>query len=144
MLKGNKEFVMIDEQKVVYEEIVATSKKCMLDEKKRTIIVQGGPGTGKTVVAVNLLADLTNQNQFVQYVSKNSVPRNVYLKRLKGAIKKSSVDNMFKGSGIYTEAENNIVHTILVDEAHRLNAKSGMFKNKGENQIKEINAEEDK
>ena len=45
---------------------------------------------------------------------------------------------MFKGSGIYTEAENNIVHTILVDEAHRLNAKSGMFQNKGENQIKEI------
>ena len=138
MLKGNKEFVMIDEQKVVYEEIIATSKKCMLDEKKRTIIVQGGPGTGKTVVAVNLLAELTSQNQFVQYVSKNSAPRSVYLKKLKGIIKKSSVDNMFKGSGIYTEADNNIVHTILVDEAHRLNAKSGMFQNMGENQIKEI------
>lgn len=27
---------------------------------------------------------------------------------------------------------------ILADEAHRLNAKSGMFKNQGENQIKEI------
>ena len=138
MLKGNKEFVMIDEQKVVYEEIMATSKKCMTDEKKRTIIVQGGPGTGKTVVAINLLAELTNQNQFVQYVSKNSAPRSVYLKKLKGVIKKSSVDNMFKGSGIYTEAENNVVHTILVDEAHRLNAKSGMFQNMGENQIKEI------
>lgn len=45
---------------------------------------------------------------------------------------------MFKGSGIYTEADENIVHTILVDEAHRLNAKSGMFQNMGENQIKEI------
>ena len=138
MLKGNKEFVMIDEQKVVYEDIIAISKKCMLDEKKRTIIVQGGPGTGKTVVAVNILAELTGQNQFVQYVSKNSAPRSVYLKKLKGAIKKSSVDNMFKGSGIYTEADKNIVHTILVDEAHRLNAKSGMFQNMGENQIKEI------
>lgn len=138
MLDGNKEFVMIDEQKVVYEEIIAISKKCMLDEKKRTIIVQGGPGTGKTVVAINLLAELTGQNQFVQYVSKNSAPRSVYLKKLKGIIKKSSVDNMFKGSGIYTEADNNIVHTILVDEAHRLNAKSGMFQNMGENQIKEI------
>ena len=138
MLKGNKEFVMIDEQKVVYEEIIATSKKCMQDGKKRTIIVQGGPGTGKTVVAINLLAELTSQDQFVQYVSKNSAPRSVYLKKLKGTIKKSSVDNMFKGSGIYTEADNNIVHTILVDEAHRLNAKSGMFQNMGENQIKEI------
>lgn len=37
---------MIDEQKVLYEEIIAASKKCMVDGNKRTIIVQGGPGTG--------------------------------------------------------------------------------------------------
>ncbi len=138
MLKGNREFIMIDDQKVIYEEIISLSQKCMKDHKKRTIIVQGGPGTGKSVVAINLLAELTKRNQFVQYVSKNSAPRNVYLKKLKGHMKKSSVDNMLKGSGIYTEAENNIVHTILVDEAHRLNAKSGMFQNMGENQVKEI------
>ncbi|MDO4168869.1 MAG: DUF2075 domain-containing protein [Lachnospiraceae bacterium] len=138
MLKGNREFVMIDDQKVVYEEIISLSQKCMQDNKKRTIIVQGGPGTGKTVVAINLLAELTSRNQFVQYVSKNSAPRNVYLKKLKGEMKKSSIDNMFKGSGIYTDTQRNIVHTILVDEAHRLNAKSGLFQNMGENQIKEI------
>ena len=138
MLQGNKEFVMLDEQKVVYENILDLSKKCQKDDKKRTIIVQGGPGTGKTVVAINLLADLTGEGQFVQYVSKNSAPRNVYLQKLKGVMRKSSVDNMFKGSGIYTEANHDIVHTILVDEAHRLNAKSGMFQNMGENQIKEI------
>ena len=138
MLKGNPEFVMLDEQKVVYEEILSSSRKSMVDGKKRVIIVQGGPGTGKTVVAINLLAQLTNEDQFCQYVSKNSAPRNVYQKKLKGEIRKSSVDNMFKGSGIYTEASEGIVDTILVDEAHRLNEKSGMFQNLGENQIKEI------
>lgn len=45
---------------------------------------------------------------------------------------------MVKGSGAFTTSENNIVDTLLVDEAHRLNAKSGMFSNLGENQIKEI------
>ena len=45
---------------------------------------------------------------------------------------------MFKGSGIYTDSPTNAVHTILADESHRLNEKSGMFHNKGENQIKEI------
>ncbi|MEG2305694.1 MAG: DUF2075 domain-containing protein, partial [Lachnospiraceae bacterium] len=138
MLKGNHEFVMLDEQKVVYENIMNLSKQAEKDGIKRTIIVQGGPGTGKTVVAINLLSNLTNDGQFVQYVSKNSAPRNVYLQKLKGVMKKSSVDNMFKGSGIYTEAEQDSIHTILVDEAHRLNAKSGMFQNMGENQIKEI------
>lgn len=138
MLKGNREFVMLDEQKVVYEEILDLSEKSQTDGKKRVVIVKGGPGTGKTVVAINLLAQLTCRNQFCQYVSKNSAPRNVYIKKLKGEIVKSSVDNMFKGSGIYTEAPAGIVNTILVDEAHRLNEKSGMFQNLGENQIKEI------
>ena len=138
MLKGNREFVMLDEQKVVYENILTAARKSMADEQKRVIIVQGGPGTGKTVVAINLLAQLTNEDQFCQYVSKNSAPRNVYQKKLKGSLRKSSIDNMFKGSGIYTETGDNVVDTILVDEAHRLNEKSGMYRNKGENQIKEI------
>ena len=138
MLKGNKELIMLDEQKVVYENILSLSTKCQKDGKKRTIIVEGGPGTGKTVVAINLLAELTKRNQFVQYVSKNAAPRTVYGYKLKGTMKKSSVDNLFKGSGCYTEAPMNSVGTILADEAHRLNEKSGMFQNMGENQIKEI------
>ncbi len=138
MLEGNREFIMLDEQKVVYEEILNEARCSAKDGKKRVLIVKGGPGTGKSVVAVNLLAKLTKEEQFCQYVSKNAAPRNVYRKKLKGSIKKSSVDNMFKGSGIYTETQNNMIDTILVDEAHRLNAKSGMFHNMGENQIKEI------
>ena len=138
MIEGNEEFVMIDEQRVVYEEIINLSMKCQNDHKKRTIICKGGPGTGKSVIAVRLLAELTQRGQFVQYVSKNSAPRQVYAAKLKGKVKKSSVDNMFKGSGMYTEVGNNMIHTLLVDEAHRLNEKSGMFHNMGENQIKEV------
>ena len=138
MLKGNQEFIMIDEQKAVHDEILKQAKACQKDHKKRTIICQGGPGTGKSVIAINLLAALTKSNQVVQYVSKNSAPRQVYATKLKGKLKKSSVDNMFKGSGSYTETPVNMIHTVLVDEAHRLAAKSGMFHNKGENQIKEL------
>lgn len=137
MLKGNQEFVMLDEQKVVYEEILRVAKQCMTDLKKRTVVVKGGPGTGKTVVAINLLAKLTNEGMFVQYTSKNSAPREVYSKKLTG-FKKSSVNNMFKGSGSYVDVDENVIDVILCDEAHRLNEKSGLFHNKGENQIKEI------
>ena len=138
MLKGNREFIMLDEQKVIYEEVLNEARQSVKDEKKRVLIIKGGPGTGKSVVAINLLAQLTKEDQFCQYVSKNSAPRNVYRKKLKGSIRKSSVDNMFKSSGVYTETESNMIDTILVDEAHRLNEKSGMFHNIGENQIKEI------
>jgi len=138
MLQGNQEFIMLDEQKVVYETILRLSCQCQKDGKKRTIIVEGGPGTGKTVVAINLLVELTKRDQFAQYVSKNAAPRTVYQAKLKGTMKKSSIDNLFKGSGSYTETPNNAIGTILADEAHRLNRKSGMFQNMGENQIKEI------
>lgn len=139
MLRGNKEFIMIDDQKVAYEKILETAIQSMDDDKKRTLIVQGGPGTGKSVIAINLLAELTKRGQFVQYASKNSAPRAVYAQKLRGArYKKASIDNLFKGTGMYTEAPNGAVHTILVDEAHRMNDKSGMFHNLGENQIKEV------
>lgn len=138
MLKGNREFIMLDDQKVVYEEILRIAGLSQQDGKKRVVIVEGGPGTGKSVVAVNLLAKLIGEGEFCQYVSKNSAPRNIYQKKLKGENIKSSVSNLFKGSGIYYDASENVIDTILVDEAHRLNAKSGMFQNKGENQIKEI------
>ena len=138
MLAGNREFIMLDEQKVVYEEILRTARRSAADCKKRVIIVQGVPGTGKSVVAINLLAQLTKEDQVCQYVSKNSAPRNVYEKKLKGSLRKSSIDNLFSGSGSFTEAKENMLDTILADEAHRLNAKSGMFHNLGENQIGEI------
>lgn len=136
MLKGNPEFIMIDDQKVVYENILRISEQCQKDLKKRTIIVQGGPGTGKTVVAINLLSELTLRDQFVQYVSKNSAPRSVYTKKLKGSFKKNSIDNLFKGSGTYHDHELNTIHTLLVDEAHRL-VEKGMYVAQG-NQIQEI------
>ena len=90
------------------------------------------------MIAIQCLATLTQKGQFVQYVSKNRAPRQVYASKLKGQITKSSVDNMFKNSGSYVDVGRNQIHTLLVDEAHRLNEKSGLFHNKGENQIKEI------
>lgn len=138
MIKGNKEFILIDEQQVAFDEILRISGLCQKDHNKRTIICKGGPGTGKSVIAIRLLAELTKRGQVVQYVSRNTAPREVYAAKLKGNIRKSSVDNMFKGSGCYTDTENNLIQTLLVDEAHRLNEKSGIFHNKGVNQIKEI------
>ena len=138
LIEGNQEFIMLDDQKVVYEEIIKTATQCMADLKKRTVIVTGGPGTGKTVVAINLLSKLTNEGMFVQYTSKNSAPRNVYAKKLTGH-RKTSINNMFKGSGSYIDAQPNIVDAIICDEGHRLTAKTQLGpKVAGENQIKEI------
>lgn len=138
MIKGNREFLMIDEQKLVSENIKHAVKATESSDQKQVIIIEGGPGTGKTVVAINALVDLTAKEKVAQYITKNSAPREVYKVKLKGHMKKASVDNLFKGSGGYYAIEPNTFDALLVDEAHRLNAKSGMFSHLGENQIKEI------
>lgn len=137
MLKGNQEFVLIDDQKVVYETCLARAEQAS-ESRKQVVIVKGGPGTGKSVVAVNLLVALTKRGQVTKYVSKNAAPRAVYAEKLAGQVRKAEVRNMFSGSGSFWEAEPNVFDTLVVDEAHRLNAKSGLYGNLGENQVMEL------
>lgn len=138
LLEGNDEFTLIDDQKIVYEEALSMALKSFKDYNKRVLIVEGGPGTGKSILAINLLVKLTKRQMVVHYVSKNSAPRNVYSSKLKGTITKSHIDNLFKSSGVFYNCDKNVFDVLIIDEAHRLNAKSGLFKNLGENQIKEI------
>jgi DUF2075 family protein len=137
MIKGNQEFVMIDDQKVVYENAIALAKHAS-EKNKQVLIVKGGPGTGKSVVAINLLVELTKLGLLTQYVSKNAAPRAVYEARLTGSIKATEIRNMFRGSGAFIDSPANEYDALIVDEAHRLNKFSGLFGNLGENQIKEI------
>ena len=137
MMHGNKEFYMIDEQKVVFSTIKKLVENAMKNNDKYTVIVEGGPGTGKSVIAINLLAEF--RSLMVNYVTKNAAPREVYFTKLRqGKFKLNYVKNLFKGSGSYVNAKKNTFDCLIVDEAHRLNEKSGMFAHLGENQIKEI------
>ena len=138
MLNGNREFTMIDEQKVIYEDAIVLAKDAVENNSKQVLIVEGGPGTGKSVLAINLLVELTKNNLTCFYVTKNAAPRNVFRDKLKGSFKKSYIDNLFQGSGSFIGKPSNDIDCLVVDEAHRLNEKSGMFSNLGENQIKEI------
>lgn len=137
MLLGNREFLMIDDQKLVYEMALdlAHPRK---DSGKRVLIVEGGPGTGKSVMAINLLSEFTQRGMVCQYVSKNAAPRAVFEAKLTGTFKKTRIANLFRGSGGYVDNQANQFDVLLVDEAHRLNEKSGLYGNLGENQIKEL------
>ena len=137
LLKGNREFEMIDDQKIVYETALELAKRTK-NGRKQVLLVEGGPGTGKSVVAINLLVECTKRTLVTQYVSRNAAPRKVFESKLSGTLTKTHITNLFKGSGTYVDSAVNAFDCLIVDEAHRLNAKSGIFGNQGENQIKEI------
>lgn len=137
LLQGNREFEMIDDQKVVYETALDLAGRAK-EGRKEVLLVEGGPGTGKSVVAINLLVELTRRQFVAHYVSRNAAPRAVYESKLSGSFTKTHITNLFKGSGAYLEIAPNTMDVLIVDEAHRLNEKSGFYGNQGDNQIKEI------
>lgn len=137
LLAAQPEFVLIDDQKEIYESAIAAARSAS-ETHPRVLIIEGGPGTGKTVVAINLLVHLTGLGLVGKYVSKNAAPRKVYESRLVGSITRSRFSHMFTGSGGFIETEPNTFDMLIVDEAHRLNEKSGLYGNLGENQIKEL------
>ena len=139
MLHGNEEFFLIDEQKVVFELVKKALHKALSGpDFKYTIIIQGGPGTGKSVVAIQLLCDIIKTGRSALYVTKNAAPRHVYFAKLRQNYTQSYINTLFKGSGAFIDAQPNTFDCILADEAHRLQMKSGMYQNQGEAQVKEI------
>ena len=137
MLKGHDEFVLLDEQKTTLEKIVKATNDSITGQK-RVLIINGGPGTGKSVISINALARLTGQRLNARYVTPNAAPRAVFESKLKKIFAKADLRSLFSGSGSFTETSSESFDILIVDEAHRLKMKSGMFKNLGENQVKEI------
>ena len=136
LLQGRPEFVLIDDQKVAHESILAACGDT--SARKQVVIVQGGPGTGKSVVAINLLGTLLRLGRNARYVSKNAAPRAVYEAKLAGTFSKTRISNLFSGSGAFVDCEADAYDVLIVDEAHRLNEKSGLYGNLGDNQIREL------
>ncbi len=59
-------------------------------------IVRGGPGTGKSVVAINLLAECIHNGYMAQYITANAAPRNVYSAMLQQGYTKSEIKALFQ------------------------------------------------
>ena len=72
-----------------------------------------------------------------QYVTKTSAPRDVYFEKLKGQKRITEMKSLFVGSGTFINAPENVINTLIIDEAHRLTQKTGFLK-RGDNQIKEL------
>ena len=116
--------------------------QCLKDMKKRTIVIQGGPGTGKSVLAVNLLKEFISKGLNASYCTKNSAPREAYQKLLAKSDLKAQVNikQLFRSPFGLCNAAPNFYDCLIIDETHRLVAKMYGDWN-GENQVKEcINA----
>lgn len=133
MFEGNQNYILLDEQKVVFE----TARSIANKKEKSVIIVKGGPGTGKSVVSVNLVSILLRDELNAIFVAPNSSFRDTLVKRLTQAHSAQRIKNIFKGSATFYDARENEFDVLIVDEAHRLKQK-GAFMYKGKNQVDDV------
>jgi hypothetical protein len=117
VIKGKKEYVLLDEQLVVYEKVLAYAREGFRDRRKTVLIVSGGPGTGKSVIAINLMADLLIAGHNAQYATGSRAFTETLRKVIgaRGAIQ-------FKYFNGYGSAQPNEVDVLVCDEAHRIRA----------------------
>lgn len=138
IVQGHQEFVLLDDQKEVYEACLEAAREAS-PGAPRVVIVEGGPGTGKSVVAVHLVGALLAHHNFALYVSKNAAPRKVFVDRLGATMgERGMVSSLFSGTDKFMDAEPNQYGTIVVDEAHRLTEKGGFMGNLGDHTVKNI------
>lgn len=133
MFDGNQNYILLDEQKVAFE----TAREVARKKEKSVVIVKGGPGTGKSVISVNLVSRLLKDGLNTIFVAPNSSFRDAVVKRLTLKHPIQRIKNIFKGSSIFFDAQQNEFDVLIVDEAHRLK-KKGAFMYKGSNQVNDV------
>lgn len=112
-------FSLIDEQIAAKNSIMNAIRK-MEKQEKSVIIVKGGPGTGKTVIALSILAELaaSKNKQYNLHYATKSKP---LLEGVRHQLKKDArplFSNVLQF--IPANFNKNDLDVLLVDEAHRI------------------------
>lgn len=115
MIQGQKAFSLIDEQIAANNTIIDRAKKCSKLKQKSVIIVQGGPGTGKSVIALNALAELLSKNLMVFHATGSKAFTET-LRKIVGI----RVNKLFKYFNSFTRHHDNEIDVLICDEAHRI------------------------
>lgn len=117
-LKSKGDYILLDEQLVVYDTVMSIIKKGIIDKQKHVIIVNGGAGTGKSVIGLQLLADLTALGRNAHFAT-GSKSFTETLRKIVGT-NSSAILKYFMS---YGEAEPNELDVLIMDESHRLRKK---------------------
>jgi len=115
MVRGQTEFVLLDEQLVVFNSVMTAARESFHKTKKGVMLVKGGPGTGKSVIALNLMGELAKQGYNAHHATgSKAFTENV--RRIVG----SRASAQFKYFNSYGPAASNDIDVLILDEAHRL------------------------
>lgn len=115
VIEGKAEYILLDEQRVVFDRILGIVRHGFHKRQKYVIIVRGGPGTGKSVIAINLMAELLRMGYNAHYATGSRA----FTETLRNVIgRRGSVQ--FKYFNSYAVAQPDEVDVLICDESHRI------------------------
>ncbi len=121
IIKNDVVFSLLNEQLVAKNLIWARYRQSEKKHDKSAIIVHGGPGTGKSVIALNILAEAAIRKKNVLYGCK-SKPFTSGLQKLVGRGGEIMFSNLYRF--IPSRTKENEFDILLIDEAHRIEKNS--------------------
>jgi uncharacterized protein len=111
-------FTLLDEQQTAYSLVMRAVDRAHQANIKEVIIVTGGPGSGKSVIALSLMGELSRSGRTVLHATGSSALTNT-MRRVAGA-KAPRVREMFRFFNSFTDARPNELDVLICDEAHRI------------------------
>ncbi|MEU9098022.1 DUF2075 domain-containing protein [Streptomyces sp. NPDC048361] len=117
-IRDREQFVLLDEQRVAYELVLSAVRKAKRGNHKQVIVVTGGPGSGKSVIALSVLGELYRRGVPALHAT-GSASFTKTMRKVAG-FRKPEVQKLFKYFNSFMDAEPNDLDVLICDEAHRL------------------------
>ncbi|MFG2532568.1 DNA/RNA helicase domain-containing protein [Streptomyces sp. NPDC048516] len=117
-VRDRQQFVLLDEQQVAYRCVLNAVRKAKESDHKEIVVVTGGPGTGKSVIALSLLGELYRQGVPALHAT-GSQSFTKTMRKVAGT-RKREVQELFKYFNSFMTTEENSLDVLICDEAHRI------------------------
>lgn len=121
-IKEREQFTLIDEQRLAFDLVMHAVQKAGRSDSKEVVIVTGGPGSGKSVIALSLLGELSREGRSVLHAT-GSRSFTQTMRRHVGR-RSPRVKDLFKYFNSFMEADKNGLEVLICDEAHRIRSTS--------------------
>ncbi|MBI9115735.1 DUF2075 domain-containing protein [Sanguibacter suaedae] len=121
-VQDREQFVLVDEQRVAFELVLRSVERARRQDAKSVVVVTGGPGSGKSVIALSLLGELARQGRTVIHAT-GSRSFTQTMRHVAGR-RSTRTKALFKYFNSFMDAEPNGLDVVILDEAHRIRATS--------------------
>jgi hypothetical protein len=141
-VQRRQQFVLLGEQRLAFELVMHEVEKARRADHKSVVLVTGGPGSGKSVIALSLMGELARRGRTVIHAT-GSRSFTQTLRKVAGA-RSPSTQRLFKYFNDFMAADRNGLDVLVLDEAHRIRETSVSrwtrkeFRSQGVRQVDEL------